>query len=616
MRTPKVALKNHPQETQLFNSRVLRVGLCMGFLILLLLLRLCYLQWLEHRFYSTLSLQNILNVVPIAPKRGLLFDRNGVCIANNQVGSVLTIIPDKTQNLTASLQQLKTIVDLNDLEIQHFYRIRNQYHPFQPIPLKMHLSEQEAARFYVNQFQFPGFYIETQMQRIYPQGTYFSHVVGYVGRINSHENKALTAQNYTSGDSIGKIGIEKFYEPLLRGQMGFQQVEINANGHIIRSLKQTPAISGTNLILTLDSHLQMVAEEAFGEDTGALVALDPNNGDVLAMVSHPTYDANAFAAGISTAAYQALVQSEAHPLYDRALRGLFAPGSTIKPFVAIGALDEGVIDANYTIHDPGWFQVPDTTHRFKDWLHQGHGTVNVTRAITVSCDTFFYNLANLMGIKRLDDTLARFGFDAKTGLDTTGELSGLIPTPAWKRHAHGQSWFTGDTVITAIGQGFLLVTPLQLAVATGMIAMQGKRYTPHLIKAMQMADGQLQTVPPELQTTLHLQHPEIWPLITHAMEQVIVSPEGTGGHLFGRHPSYTVAAKSGTAQMFGLRGNEDQVETNIPRQLRDNHLFIAFAPIDHPRIALAVAVEHNNSASKIARKVLDYYFAHSKASEK
>lgn len=607
MRHEKLTIKNHHLETQLFIRRSVAAVLMILAFSLALLMRLGYLQINQHHFYSTLSRQNLLNLLPVQPNRGLIYDRNGVLLAENIPVFNLDITPARTHNIHKTIAALQTIISLPPDNIKTFEHIKKQYHPYQAVPLKTKLTDEELAKLYVNSYRFPSVTIQSRMMRYYPLGDVMSNVLGYVGRINQNEIRHVASNNYTPSSYIGKVGIEKQYEKSLRGKLGVQEAEIDAGGHVIRTLGRVSPTPGNTLYLTIDSKLQAYAETLFGKNSGSVVAIQPSTGEVLALVTHPSYDPNAFVKGISQKAYQQLVKAREHPLYNRAIRGLYSPGSTIKPFYALAALSDHVITPGYKIFDPGWFQLPNTKHVYHDWKNTGHGWVNLRRAIIVSCDTYFYNLAVMMGMDRMDALLHLFGFGANTNIDMPEELPGLVPSPAWRLRTQQRGWYTGDTIITGIGQGSLLVSPLQLAAATATLAEHGMRLQPHLLLKTVSPNNTITQIKPIPETPVILSKPSIWHTVIRDMEGVIKNPEGTA-ELFGRHPGYSAAAKTGTAQVFGTFRNEERDRVNIPKHLRNNHLFVVFAPIKHPKIAIAVVVEHASHADEISRKLIDFYF--------
>lgn len=609
MKRSPFAIKNHLKETRLFRSRSLVALLGILILMIILVTRLAYLQIKDHRFYSTLSRHNLLNIAPITPNRGLIYDRNGVLLAKNIPTYTLAIIPHGIKDLKGTIDTLNKIVELSPAQIKQFYHVLKQYRPYQPVPIKYKLTDEEVARFYVDQFRFPGVMIQTRMMRYYPLGNITSDVLGYVGRINPKELRQVDSDDYTADADIGKMGIEKYYEKQLHGIMGNDEAEIDASGRIIRILKETSATPGSTLYLTIDSNLQAEAQNVLGEETGAIVMLKPQTGEVLALVTKPVFDPNSFVSGMRQQDFQVLLTSPLRPLYNRAIRGQFNAASTIKPFIALAGLDDGVVSQQYKIYDPGWFQLPNTEHIYHDWKNEGHGWVNLTKAIIVSCDTYFYNLAANMGISRIEEMLKDFGFGAATGIDMPEEVHGVVPSPRWKMMSQGHPWYTGDTIVTAIGQGFLLVTPIQLAHAVATIANHGQGYRPHLLLKTVNADRSSNNYTPIPDEPIVLKNPKNWDIIIDAMQGVVDNPLGTG-KTFGPHSLYSIAAKTGTAQVYGKQRDEEHTRLNIPKQLRNNHLFIAFAPVEDPQIAIAVVVEHSAMANQMAAQLLNYYFQH------
>lgn len=600
-----LTLKNQQQEIRLFRHRLLVVVFFIAILCFLLILRLAYLQIIQGSFYDTQSRQNSINLVPIPPARGLIYDRNGLLLVENIPVFSLEVTPSKTTDLEQELQDIQKIIPLSDSDLQEFQREKREHRPFQDITLKLKLSEVEIAKFAVNRYRFPGFSVQGQLIRSYPFQDSFAAAIGYVGRINAKELSEIDPENYADTYFIGKTGIEKFYEDTLHGQIGYQRVETDAHGQVVRKLDTTPSTPGKNLYLTIDANLQQAAKIALNNQAGAIVAIDPNNGQVLAMVSQPNFDPNLFVQGISQADYQTLVQDPLRPLYNRTVRGLYPTGSTIKPFIGLEGLDSNTITPDYKIFDPGWYKIPGTTHIFHDWQESGHGWVNIQKAITVSCDTYFFNLAYNLGITPIDSIATMFGFGQKTGIDLPHELAGTIPSPDYKMRATGQRWYPGDTVNSVIGQGFWQATPLQLASAAATLAMHGVRYQPTLVYGISQGNNPTQMIvnPPHSLPPVILKDPNNWDIIINAMQQVI--PFGTG-YAFGRTP-YTVAAKTGTAQVISVDLPEHG-PANVSKFHLSNSMFIAFAPVDHPQIAIEVTVEHApGAAAAVARKVIDYY---------
>ncbi len=605
--------KNYQQEKHHFRLRlgvaVFAVLICFG----LLGGRLFYLQMTKYDYFQTLAENNRISLVPIAPNRGLILDRNGVVLAHNFFAYTLEITPAKVEDLDHTIDEIGQLVQITPNDRKRFKKLRAQSHSFESIPLRTHLNEEEAARFAVNRYRFPGVEIKSRLFRHYPQGKLGAHLVGYIGRINDRDLQALDKadelSNYKGSDHIGKSGLEQYYERSLHGTTGFQQVEIDADGHAVRVLSSTPPIHGDNLILSIDSNLQRIAEQAFGERRGALVAINPKNGEVLAFVSQPGFDPNLFVDGIDSESWKALNESIDRPLINRPLRGIYPPGSTFKPFVALAGLEAGKREPPFTISDPGYFSLPGHSHRYRDWKPGGHGQVDVRRAIAVSCDTFFYGLAMELGIDKLAAFASHFGFGKRTGIDIKGEAEGLMPTPEWKWRRWKQRWYPGETVIAGIGQGYTLVTPLQLAHATATLANNGIAIRPHLVASIQeTASGINRPIPIATMDQIPLK-PENIEIVKQGMMDVTV-PGGTAASIGAGSP-YAIAAKTGTAQVIGIKQNEKWDESKVAERLRDHALFIAFAPAEDPRIAVAVIVENGShggsAAGPVARKVMDYY---------
>jgi penicillin-binding protein 2 len=602
-------VKNERAESQIhrFHLNILvAIIICFSSL---LISRLAYLQISQYKRYETLSLKNQMSIIPIGPPRGIILDKNAVVLAENIPVYVLEIIPEHVKNMEETLNKLKILLpSITDEDIESFKHARSQNRSFVPIPLKLKLTQEEVATFASNQYQFKGVSIKARLMRFYPLGEVTAHFLGYVGRINIQELQQVNSTNYRATNFIGKAGIEKFYENLLHGQVGYQQVETDVSGRTLRVVNKKNPVSGEKLYLTIDTRLQQVAYLAMKDKRGAVVAMSTRNGDILAMVSSPSYDPNVFVNGINSKDYQKLATARDKPLYNRAVRGLYPPASTLKPFVALAGLEKGAVDTNFRVYDPGWFKLPNSSHAYRDWKKTGHGVINITRAITVSCDTYFYQLGHRLGITALEEVLRQFGFGQLTHVDLNEEAPGLVPNSHWKRSSKGVSWYPGDTLITAIGQGFMLVSPLQLANATASLSQKGKRFRPHLLhKSIQSDRGETHRYKPLEEYPIKLKDDNYWTIIAEAMHSVITSNEGTG-YRFGRNAPYSVAAKTGTAQVFGGKQYEKKRQEDMPEFLRDHSLFIAFAPVENPEIAIAVMVENDVLASNVARKVLDAYF--------
>jgi len=606
-------LKNYRQESYYFRIRLAVAAtfvlLCFG----ILAARLFYLQMAKYEHYHTLAESNRISLVPIVPNRGLIFDKNGVVLAHNFFVYTLEITPARVKNVEETINQLSELVEIGALDRKRFKKILSESQEFESVPLRTHLNEAEAARFAVNRYRFPGVEIKSRLFRHYPQGALGSHLVGYIGRINDKDlinlKESGELSNYKGSDHIGKSGLEEYYESVLHGKTGFKQVETDSGGHAVRVLSSTPPVPGDNLILSVDSKLQKIGEDAFGDRRGALVAIQPQTGEVLAYVSMPTFDPNLFIGGIDTESWKALNESLDRPLINRPLRGIYPPGSTFKPFIALAGLEAGRRAPPFSINDPGFFTLPGNTHRYRDWKPQGHGVVDMRKAITISCDTFFYGLAHEMGIHAMTDFVRHFGFGQRSGIDIKGELEGLLPTPEWKKRRWNQPWYPGETVIFGIGQGYMLATPMQLAQATAIFANNGVAMKPHLVTGIQEASSGIVRPVEQVVTDRIELKPENVEIVRKGMEDVTL-PGGTAVAV-GAGAPYTVAAKTGTAQVVGIKQGEKYDASKLDERHRDHALFIAYAPADDPQIALAVIVENGGSggsvAGPIARKVMDYY---------
>ncbi|CZG63682.1 TPA: penicillin-binding protein 2 [Legionella pneumophila] len=603
------SFKNYRAESQ---HQRFRLNLLIAILIILsliLILRLAFLQISEFKRYQTLSLKNQMSVIPIAPPRGVILDRNGVLLAENIPVYVLEITPERVKDMKQTLTKLRELIpSITDEDIDSFNKTRLQNRSFVPIPIKLKLSQEEVATFASNQYHFPGVSIKARLMRHYPLGEITAHALGYVGRINIQELKQVDSTNYRATNFIGKAGIEKYYEDILHGKVGYQMVETDVSGRTLRIINKVNPHSGAKLYLSIDARLQEAAYNALKDKRGAVVVINSRNGEVLAMVSSPSFDPNIFVSGVSKADYKVLSNALQRPLFNRAVRGVYPPASTIKPFVGLAGLDKGFITTTTEIYDPGKYKLPTSSHVYRDWKKTGHGVINFKRAITVSCDTFFYQLGNKMGISNIEDMLVKFGLGQLTHVDLHEEANGVIPSARWKRQTKGVSWYPGDTLISAIGQGFMLATPLQMANATASLSQHGQRFRPHLlIKTVNSDTNETEEYKPFEEYPVSLRDEANWGVVIDAMHSVLTSNEGTG-YRFGRNPPYPVAGKTGTAQVYSGRQYEKAKYEDIPEHLRDNSLFIAFTPVEKPEIAIAVVVENDTIASTVARKVLDTYY--------
>lgn len=607
-----VELRDHQRELYYFQMRLAVAGVAVLVAFLLLFARFVYLQVVQHDYYHLLAEQNRVQIVPLVPNRGVIVDRNGVVLANNFAAYTLEIVPSQVDNIDAVIDRLAEVVIITSKDRRRFQRMLEEVPDFSSIPIRTRLSDEEIARFAARQFHYPGVQINARLFRHYPLGEIGSHVVGYIGRISEADYRALQARgiagNYSRSDYIGKVGLEQRYEKELRGITGFEHVETDANGRAVRTLRSLLPVSGNDLLLALDARLQQVAEQVFGEFRGSLVAIEPSTGGVLALVSQPGFDPNLFVEGIDPQSWEALNNSPDHPLNNRALQGVYPPGSTFKPFMALAGLELGKRTPGFTIHDPGFFQIGGSGRVFRDWKRGGHGMVNMHKAIVVSCDTYFYGLAQDLGIDAISEFIGQFGLGRRTGIDIEGEVAGLLPSQEWKQRRFGQRWFVGDTISVGIGQGYNLTTPMQLAFATAILANNGRIYRPHVVQHIQDSQTRaLTTIEPQPIGQLRLK-PENIDLVRNAMVDV-TRPGGTAAWS-GMGAKYALAGKTGTSQVIGLRGQEYD-ETRIDERHRDHALFVAFAPADDPKIALAILVENGGSgsatAAPIARKVIDFY---------
>ncbi|HEC16522.1 MAG TPA: penicillin-binding protein 2 [Sedimenticola sp.] len=611
---PESSIKDHARESRLFFRRAVVTTVIIFVLLTVLVLQLAYLQITSHEHFTTLSRENRVKLVPLPPTRGLIYDRNGVILAQNLPTHSLEITPERVDDMERTLADLGRIIDISEDDLKRFHRQRKQKRRFDSIPIRVSLSEEEVARFAVNRHRFPGVDIQARLLRNYPLGEQMAHVLGYVGRINQQELERIDTSNYAGTSHIGKTGVEKTYEKTLHGKVGMQQIEVNALGRIIRVLESHPPTPGKDLHLFLDAGLQAAATRAFGDKNGAAVAIDPRTGGVLAMVSKPGFNPNLFVEGISSADYKRLRSSEDKPLFNRVLRGQYPPGSTAKPFVGLAGLETGVIASGKKKFCPGYYQLPKHEHKYRDWKKQGHGFVSMQDAIVQSCDVYFYSLSHDLGIDKLSKFLGLFDFGRPTGVDITGELGGLLPTREWKRRARQQAWFPGETLIMGIGQGYFLTTPLQLAHATASLATHGALVPPRVVQRIQSSQQQADPPPPPLPVQLPIVDTKNWDDIIEAMVQVVEGPRGTARRVYT--DKYRIAAKTGTAQVFTVKQDEEYDEETVSAKMRDHALFIAFAPVREPRIAVAVVVEHGGhggaAAAPIARAIMDHYLLNDK----
>jgi len=612
-RYPSITIKDHFRETRLFQKRVLIMVIFTIILLGVIVARLFFLQVISHEHYTTLSEKNRLDILPIAPIRGLIYDRNGVLLAQNVPTFTLQIIPERSKDTQHTIAELKKLIQITDDEITRFNILRKKKRRFDGITLRYRLNPTERDKIAVNLDRLPGVEINAELTRNYPMGTIASHAIGYMGRINEQELTRLEPSRYSVTKHIGKVGVERSYEDILHGEVGFARVETNSQGRILtRNLEVEPE-PGKDLYMTIDINVQAEAEQAFrdSKNNGALVAIDPANGEVLAFVSMPTFDPNLFVNGIDTKSYKALSTSKEQPLFNRALRGQYPPGSTIKPFMALAGLEYGLINSSDSLKCPGYYQLKNDDRKYRDWKKRGHGKTDLSKSIVQSCDVYYYDLALKLTIKRMHNFLARFGLGKTTGIDIRGEASGLLPSAKWKKKTYRQSWYPGETLITGIGQGFMLTTPLQLSHITATLSNDGNIFKPRIIHAIGEPGVEEVTLQlPRYVGSLEKNNPENWKTITNAMIKVVHGVSGTARRM-NKGIEYKAAGKTGTAQVFGIKEDEEYDATKIAKKLRDHALFIGYAPVDNPRIAIAIVVENGGSggaiAAPIARRVMDAY---------
>ncbi|HAY17173.1 MAG TPA: penicillin-binding protein 2 [Halomonas sp.] len=610
-------LKNPEQELRIFRVRALLAVLVVIVLTSLLVGRLGYLQIVQHDLYSTRSEKNRVRVEPLPPNRGLIYDRNGALLAENRPTYNLTLVRERVDDLDDTLALIVDLLELPEEEIEAFQvRSRQRQRPFQPALLMSDLSEEQIARLAVNRHRLPGVEVEAQLLRYYPDAEVMAHALGYVGRINAEELQDLDPGRYAGTHFIGKTGVERFYETELHGEAGLRKVETNARGRVLRELGRTDPVPGANLTLTLDRSLQMLAYELLDGRRGSIVAIVPNTGEILAMVSTPGFDSNQFVTGIDVASYRALQEDIDLPLFNRAIRGHYPPGSTIKPFLALAGLVEGVITPDSTINDPGFYQLPNDSRRYRNWLRWGHGRVDMERSIAVSNNTYYYTLAHDLGIDKLHERMSNFGFGQRVAHDVQGESTGLMPSRDWKRARFNQPWYPGETLSVGIGQGYWQVTPLQLASATAALANRGHWVKPRL--ALRIGE---EPVPAELPDTLpdiQLANDNWWDRVYSGMEKVLSGSEGTARRT-GVGLEYRMGGKSGTAQVFSLGQDQRYNAEELEERLRDHALFMAFAPIEEPKIAVSVIVENagggSTHAAHLARAMTDAWLLEDEAPE-
>ena len=621
MAKAKQTIRDHSAEANLFARRAFFSAVFVFGLMSLLLINLYDLQVNQYLDYQTQSNGNRIKVLPVAPNRGLIYDRNGVILAENKPVFTLEVIPEEVDNLEKTLAEITVLMGITEEELARFDRDRKRQRRFKPVALRKQLSHDEVALFSANQHRFAGIDIQARLSRYYPFKDTLTHMLGYVSRINKNDLAKLKARdeeaNYAATHDIGKQGVEKFHESILHGRVGYQQVEVNNKGRIIRVLSFEPPEPGKDIVLNIDIELQKKAQEELAGRRGSVVITDVKTGGVLALYSSPSYDPNLFVHGISQTEYSKLLNSRYSPLLNRATQGRYPPASTIKPHLALLGLEEGVITPETEIRDRGTYQLRNVEHVWRDWKKHGHGTVNVTKSVEVSCDTFYYDLAYKLGIDRIHDKMKEFGFGEFTGLDLFEESRAVMPSRGWKRATFNEPWYIGDTISVGIGQSYWNATPIQIANSLNILANRGKRFTPTLLRGY-LVDGKVENVPLRQKAPMVINDEANWDIVLDALYGTVNRKHGTA-HTAFRNTSYVSAGKTGTAQLFSVAQDEEYDVDNVNEYLRDNAMYIGYAPFENPEISIAVAIENagggSSNAAPLARKVMDFYFDERKQSE-
>ena len=608
---PRESVRNAQAESNLYVRRAVIAFFGVLVLTCILIANAYNLQVVHFDDYQTRSNGNRIKLLPVPPTRGLIYDRNGKVLAENITYFGLYIVPEKTENLEETLQELKTVVGLTDEEIEAYRKEKKRTSRYTPILLKGNLSEEQMATFAVNQYRFPSLDVQAYYKRNYPYGETLTHILGYVAKINDKDKKKLEDEgkfgNYAGSHDIGKLGIEKYYEDQLHGETGFEEVEINNRGKVIRKLRDQPGVAGSSIRLTIDVELQQFIQELLGPQKGSVVVLDPRDSSILAMVTNPSYDNNLFVGGVSGKDYKRLLDDPAHPLYSRATQGTYPPASTVKPFYAVMGLAEGKITTNTTIFDPGFWILPGTTQRYRDWKRGGHGSTNLNKAIVESSDTYFYQLAYDTGIDKMSEWMTKFGFGQKTGIDIYEESAGVYPNKEWKFKKYKRAWVQGDTIPVGIGQGYWIATPLQLTKALSVLINNGRVNTPHLMMEVISSNKTEPYRDPLLYEDIKGVPERYWNAAKLGMYNVVNAGNGTGKKAAGSF--YRAAGKSGTAQVFNLKGGKYN-KNAIKKELQDHAWFISYAPFEEPKVAVAVILENAGgggaNAAPVAKRVMDF----------
>lgn len=617
MKNKRIAIRNHQAEAQLFFRRTLTCAILVVLVFFVLLFNLYRLQVISFQEFQTRSNSNRIMVLPVAPNRGLVMDRHGELLAKNTPVYSLEVVPEEVPNITATLNEIIELLDLPAELSQRFFNLSRHDRRFPQISFVDNLTEEQVARFSVVQHRYPGISIEARLQRFYPHAELFTHAIGYVGRINRQDVENLQQKdryaNYAATRTIGKLGIERYYEDVLHGEVGYQTVEVNNRGRVVRTLDFKPPRPGKDLYLELDLTLQRLANQQLEGRRGAIVILDAQTGGVLALTSAPSYNPNWFVSGISSSHYRSLLENPNNPLINRATQGRYPPASTVKPHLGLLGLIDGVITPTSRVWDPGWYEIEGVERRFRDWRLHGHGWVDLDKAIVESCNTYYYDLSLKLGIDRISEFMHEIGFGQRTGIDINEENSALMPSRNWKRGRFNEAWYAGETLSIGIGQSYWTVTPLQLATTTQLLATEGRRFVPRLLRAT--ADTETTNFNPlQEHQALLLDDPIYWESIKTAMTHVVTKAQGTAYAAF-KGVEYTTASKTGTAQVASLALDEDDnrlKNEDIEEHLRDNAIYIGYAPVDRPEIIIAIAIENvgggGRNAAPIARALMDSYF--------
>ncbi|WJG07823.1 penicillin-binding protein 2 [Aliiglaciecola sp. LCG003] len=614
MAPKRITIKDHSAEANLFTRRTFIAMILVLVMMLLLISNLYYLQVERFDDYRTRSNGNRIKVLPVAPNRGLIYDRNGILLAENRPVFSLDVIPEELDDLEQTLSELADLLSIEQDEIDDFKKNMQRKRRFKPVSLRNRLNARDVALFSANQHKFPGVSIEARLARHYPYGSALTHVLGYVARINKKDLQNLSEAgqeaNYAATHDIGKLGIEKFHEALLHGEVGYQEVEINSKGRVIRTLNFQPPVPGQDLVLNIDIKLQLEVQRLLDKARASVVVLDNRDGGVLALYSNPSYDPNYFVHGISSKRYSYLLQSTDRPLINRATQGQYPPASTIKPHLALAGLEEGVVTPETRMFDNGRYQLKNVSHVWRDWIPWGHGWVDAQKSIEVSCDFYFYDLAYYLGIDRINESMTKFGFGEYSGIDLYEESDGNMPSRGWKRARYNEPWYIGDTISVGIGQSYWTATPLQLARSLSTLVNKGKRIVPQVLRG-KMHDGNIIQEPIKELQPIVIKDIKNWNLSLKAMRGVVHSPHGTARSAFA-NSRYIAGGKSGTAQVVSIAQDGKYDAEKLSEKHRDNAMFISFAPFNNPEISVAVALENagggSSQAGPIARQIMDYYF--------